>query len=119
MRQTITIQGRLPGMNEFAGKKSRWTYSALKKETEYTILAALHVHKIVPMSFAYVTCEWFEQNTKRDPDNICAGLKFVLDTLVYKKILPGDGWTEVLGINHKFVVDRDAPRLEITLDDKG
>ena len=118
MRQTLTIAGRLPGMNDFAGKKSRWSYQAMKKETEYVILAAVHAYKLKPMSYAYVTCEWFEENMKRDPDNICAGLKFILDTLVYKKILPGDGWAEVLGISHQFVVDADDPRVLITLDDK-
>jgi hypothetical protein len=119
MVQSFTIMGRLPGMNDFAGKKSRWSYAAMKKETEYLILAAIHSVQLKPMPYAYVSCHWVERDTKRDPDNICAGLKFALDTLVYKKILPGDGWAHVLGIAHSFSVDKEEPRVEITLTTKG
>jgi hypothetical protein len=120
MIQTLYIPGRLPGMNDFAGKESRWSYAALKKETEYAILAAIFGGKtrLKPMPYAYVACDWVEPNMKRDPDNICAGLKFVLDTLVYKNILPGDGWSHVLGIAHTFRIDKDAPHVAITLRTK-
>ena len=69
------------------------------------------------MRNAYVTCRWIERNAKRDPDNICAGLKFILDTLVYKKILPGDGWADVLGIAHAFAIDASNPGVLVTLNE--
>jgi hypothetical protein len=122
MIQTLTIQGCLPNLNDIidASKHTRWTYDTLKKNTEYIILAACFSGKtrLQPMPYAYISCDWVEPNMKRDPDNICAGLKFVLDTLVYKKILPGDGWAHVLGIAHTFRIDKDAPHVAITLRTK-
>jgi Holliday junction resolvase RusA-like endonuclease len=59
---------------------------------------------------------WIEKDLRRDPDNICAGAKFVMDALVELGRIPGDTRRWVKGISHEFP-DPDAknPRIEITI----
>ena len=118
MTQLLIIPGQLPGLNDFAGKKTRWTYAGLKNVAQASVLAAIRRGRLKPMPHALVYCHWIEPNTRRDPDNICVGLKFILDTLVATHIIPGDGWSEILSIAHQFSVDKAHPRIEITLETK-
>lgn len=117
MIQLLEIPHRLPAMNDIAWT-NKWTFKDLKKDTESSIEFEIKRQRLKPMKFAYVSFVWFEENTKRDPDNICAGAKFCLDALVNCKILPNDGWEHVLGIKHGFVCSPGVSRVQITLSDK-
>lgn len=117
MRQSFFIPGPLPGMNDFAGKKSRWHYTALKKDWQQVIGVHIHLAKLQKMQWATVTFLWKEKNRKRDPDNICSAQKFVLDALVSKGILPDDGWDEIMGLSHRFSVQARNPGVDVILED--
>jgi hypothetical protein len=116
MKQLLILPQRIPGLNDMVAKH-RFTYNKLKQETELMIEWEIRRQGIKKMPYAYVSFLWFEENTKRDPDNICAGQKFCLDALVNCKILPGDGWAHVLGLKHQFVHDKKSS-VQITLTDK-
>jgi hypothetical protein len=116
MTQTFTVPGPLPGMNEFTGKGSRWVYTGLKQKWGGICTQSILAAKLRPMPWAIVRCAWFEPSAKRDPDNIAVGLKFVLDALTHAKVLPNDGFVNVLEIHHRFAVDRHDPRVEVTLE---
>jgi hypothetical protein len=114
--QSFFIPGPLPGMNDFAGKKSRWHYRALKEEWGEVIGVYIHMAKLKPMQSARVTFTWNERDRKRDPDNIMTGAKFVLDALVSKKVLRDDGWDEILAISHHYYVNKAKPGVTVTLE---
>jgi len=119
MRQTLTLMGQLPRINEFAGRATRWNYSKLKKQTELMIMTEVIKQKIKPMNFAYFSFIWFEPNRSFNPDNIMSSQKYVLDSLVRVGILKNDGWSEVLGLSHSFVcVQGGAAGVQIMMDDK-
>jgi hypothetical protein len=118
MKQLLIIPHRLPSMNEFAGKKTRWTYGTLKKNVQASIDAEILRQRLKPMPYAYLSFVWFEPNKRRNPDNCVSAQKFVLDALVARKILKNDGWSEVLGLRHQFVCQDDGlAAVHVTLSD--
>ena len=118
--QTFFISGVLPGLNELiaAAKKRRgnWSAYADMKESYGSYIATLiKKAKLKPMPRAFIQFEWCEKNMKRDPDNVAAGKKFILDQLVSSKILPGDGWEHITGFSERFLVDKANPGVNVTL----
>jgi hypothetical protein len=98
--------------------KHRFIYGKLKKDTESSIEYEIRRQKLKPMAYAYLKFIWFEKDKRRNPDNVSGGgPKFVLDSLVRCGILKNDGWSEVLGIKHGFVVGDEAS-VHIELTDK-
>lgn len=57
---------------------------------------------------------WVEPGKRRDPDNIRAGVKFILDALVAEGALPGDGWRHVHGLSDTYEVG-PVPGVRVTL----
>ena len=118
MKYQFTIPGRLPGLNEIieANRISRFKGADQKKDTQFLIRLMARGLPILtePVRLDYV---WYEQNRKRDWDNIMAGQKFVQDALVEAHKLTNDGWNSICGISHEFKVDKDNPRVEVTVTD--
>lgn len=116
----FTIEGRLPGMNDFIGamNANRWKGAELKrKETKRCAMAVkglTPIRKPVMLSIA-----WFEPNARRDIDNVAAGgTKVLLDGLVMAGILPSDGRKWVRGISHQFPeICPSNPRVEVTIQE--
>jgi len=119
---TLTIPGRLPGMNEIIAaaklrKRNYKEYAVMKdKNTEQVAWLAIQSH-IPRFEKAYFIITWYEPDLRRDPDNIMAGQKFILDGLVAAGVLPGDSQKYILGIYHRFKVDRKNPRVEVEIVD--
>jgi len=115
---TYVIQGRLAGANEVisAMNAHRYAGSTLKKkETVRCAMAAIagsvpRFKKPVILHF-----RWIEPNHKRDLDNIRYGAKFILDGLRECGKLPNDGWGWVTGMSDEWAVDKEKPRIEITI----
>jgi hypothetical protein len=117
VKQILILPNRLPCLNDMVGK-NRWVYSKLKKDTESSIEYEIRRQRLKPMAYAYLSFVWFEKDRQRNPDNVSGGgPKFVLDSLVRCGILKNDGWSEVLGIKHGFVVGDEAS-VHILLTDK-
>jgi Holliday junction resolvase RusA-like endonuclease len=121
MTVTITIDGTLPGANEYinAERSNRYLAATMKRETQELIaaIARMETHGIVfekPVKIAY---RWVEPNRKRDLDNIAFARKFVQDALVSAGILTGDGWAQIVGFADEFAVDKEWPRVEITIEE--
>ena len=87
MIQRFEIPGRLAGLNEIiaAARLSKFASSAQKREEtnrcawSARAAAPALVPVELPAVFRFV---WIEPNEARDPDNIAAGAKFILDGLV-------------------------------------
>lgn len=132
MAQKLVLKGTLPNMNDLlasskrmggtrGGRGRRWSgYAELKRQSEMPIVLLARaqlkpVEKPVKVSFY-----WVEPNRRRDLDGIAAGgTKLVLDALQTAGILPNDNWKWIKGIEHRFGVDKDNPRVEVRLEDEG
>ena len=118
MKVEITIPGELPDLNEIikASKSHFGAYSKMKSiNTEEVAWGCLGYPKRQLKMPVDVTCKWVTKNLKKDPDNVSAGVKFILDGLVLAGILHDDRRKQVNSIIHKFGVDKHYPRVEITI----
>ncbi len=114
------IPGRLPGLNEIidAAKYARNKYQAYSQMKEhYTNMVALLAKNLPRFEKIALIITWYEPNRHRDPDNIMAGQKFIIDGLVTAGIIPNDNQKHIQGILHKFAVDRKNPRIEVEIVD--
>jgi len=130
--QVFFVPLTLPGLNDIIlarsqsktfkrkGKTVRVdNYQKLKKEYESLIISAIQLAKLKPIKRAYFIFTWIEQNRKRDKDNISAGKKFILDSLVSAKILPNDGWANVVGWHESFEINARKPGVRVQIFKDG
>lgn len=115
--QIFFIPIRLPGMNEILkassqvflsnkGVRAGNNYGSMKSRLSTKILKILLEEKIKPVEAATFDFTWVEPNKKRDPDNIAAGVKVILDALVKGKIIPNDGWQHNKGWTNTFMIGK-------------
>jgi Holliday junction resolvase RusA-like endonuclease len=111
------IEGRLPGLNEMieAAKSHFGAYASMKQT--YTDMVAWLAKKLPAYEKVAIIITWHEPDQRRDPDNIMAGQKFILDGLVAAGTIPNDSQKYVRGIVHRFKVDRKNPRVEVEIVD--
>jgi len=105
--QYLWIPGCLPGMNEIISMaRTHWAKSA-KQKTDYTDLVASYcvLNRLKPMKRVWLGIYYHEKNQKRDPDNISAGKKFLLDGLVQAGVLANDGHKQIAGFDESFHFD--------------
>lgn len=88
-------------------------YSGMKRK--YTDLFALKLAGFEPQSKSVdIEIRWIYKERRRDPDNIMAGQKFILDGLVKNGVLANDTLAHINSISHSFAKgDEDA--VEVTL----
>ena len=117
----LTIPGTLPGLNEYtkANRTNPHIGNSMKKQAQEQIMWSIkgQIRELMPpIKISYL---WIEKGKRRDLDNIAFAQKFVQDALVALKALPNDGWGDIGGFTHDFAVDKDKPRVEITIYEKG
>lgn len=120
MRTTIIIPGMLPNLNDYtkANRSNKFAGANMKKKTEVKITKAIIEHN--PPKFkgkTRLSFRWFEQNKRRDLDNICFAKKFILDALVKNEILETDDWRGVIGFTDTFFTDPEYPRIEVDIEE--
>lgn len=119
--ETLIIKGDLPTMNEIvdAAKKETFKYRPYAEmKRAYTDLVAwttLSQLKGVKFERVDLKITWFCKNKKKDPDNIMAGQKFIIDGLVSAGLIPNDGWKNINSITHCFEIDSNNPRVEVNI----
>lgn len=113
----LVIPGSLPGMNEIlaASNNNRHVYNEMKRVNTLFVARLVQSQKIplLPKSDYIIT--WICENTRRDKDNIMTGQKFIFDGLVQAERIKNDGWKQIGDVTHRFLVDRDNPRIEIEI----
>lgn len=120
MKEVFFIPGPLPGMNEIIdaaktfrnipSKNIRRPYNRLYKYTEFkekwnTYIKA-RIGKSEPMKKIWINFIWIEPDRKRDPDNIAAAKKFILDGMILAGLIKNDGWNEIAGWIDRFHVTK-------------
>lgn len=113
------IKGELPSLNEYIASinLNRYRGNKLKQDTQETIMWQLKQQGIqmvnVPVVVKFL---WVCKNEKKDTDNVASAKKFCLDSLVKAGILQNDSRKWVKGFIDDFAIDKDNPRVEITLE---
>lgn len=101
--KVLILNEKLPGANQIikAAKKSTWEYSQMKKKYTTLVIRELIRQKCVPATPYEKICvsyEFYEGKDPRDPDNILAGLKFIMDAFVATGVIEDDNiWTVSMG----------------------
>lgn len=111
----LTVPGTLPSMNEVIAKSKNFgNYNKIKQK--YTQLVVEQSKGLPAIESADFLFEWYCENKRKDPDNIAGGgTKAILDGLVEAGVLPNDGWKQVKRIDHRFHIDKENPRIEVTI----
>ena len=122
----FTINERLVGLNEIVNKARGNKYAAakMKKEQDELIYWMIKMNgKPKGMKFTgpvTIGFRYFEADKRRDPDNIEACRKFILDALVKAEVLAGDGWKHLAMptpfLEPEFYIDGERPRVEVRIE---
>ena len=131
MQYKLIIDGRLPCLNDYL-KAERQTIRAkgkfttkgneMKHDTQELIiwqirqqLRGLHITRPVILKY-----DFWEDSRKRDLDNVSAfAMKVTQDSLVLAGVLDNDGWKNITGFTSQFYLDRENPRIEVTIIEVG
>ena len=109
----------LPGLNEIidAAKRSPYTYATLKKTYNLLVADELFVQDCIPnRPYEMLTLyfDWTETAQHlRDPDNIRAGAKFVLDAMVQVGMIKDDSMKRVRSIRDLFQIG-ESRKVEVS-----
>ncbi len=118
------FKGELPSMNEIisalSARNGKYVYGKMK-----TLNDGLIKWQLKGKARGFKTLEekvdvnivWYTKNEKKDPDNVQAGIKFILDSLVDMEVLKNDTRKFVGNIHHYFVTDKKEPKIRIVLTD--
>lgn len=124
MTYTFTIPGRLPGLNEYieAERSHRLRAARMKSDAENEVMRyiRLDLGRIRVTAPVRIDYRFYEPDRRRDKDNI-AGFahKVIQDALVKAAALKNDGWCDIIGFADSFYVDKQHPRIEITITEES
>lgn len=127
MDYDLVLNGTMPNLNDYLHgeriairKNGKFTTkgNAMKQEYQRKVVSAvrsqlrgIHIDKPVKIYYTF-----YEENRKRDLDNISAfAHKVIQDGLVKGGLLENDGWKNIIGFSDDFFVDKDNPRIEVTI----
>lgn len=118
----LVIKGTLPSLNEYieAERRNRYLGAKMKRQTEQVVMlcAKSQLRKVKFNKPVFMRYTWYEQNRRRDKDNISSfGRKCIQDALVKCGILRNDGWNEIIGFSDTFEMDKKSPRIEIEFEE--
>ena len=120
MTQTLWIPGAVWAMNEMIGaaKGARGTgriYAAEKKRLTNLVALLARAARLKPQKRVHVKFEFVERARNRDPDNLRAASKWILDGLVAGGVLDDDGWEQIAGFSDSWRVDKTNPGVFVTI----
>lgn len=116
MTLQFTFDGEFTDLNTYirAERGNRFMAAKIKKtETERVIWELAHPEKIVGR--AVISFDWYTKNERKDPDNVSFAKKFILDGMVVSGLLENDTRKCIKGFIDCFFVDKDNPRVEVTI----
>ncbi len=139
MIRELWIPFELPGMNEIVearaqlfgpkretsgplrksnpGTRRSSAYTRLKKSLGKKIAAIALAHRLPRYEMAHFGFIFVESTRRRDPDNLLAGQKFILDAL-QPRHLAGDGWGNVLSLSYAWRhADKGQPGVMVLIGD--
>jgi Holliday junction resolvase RusA-like endonuclease len=118
MKHTFIIPGRLPSLNEYIAACNRaWFIGQGFKNKQMRTISVCVIAGGVPVFTKPVTVlfRWFEKDKRRDRDNIRSAEKYVMDALKHMHRIKNDNQKWVLDSKHEILLDKQNPRVEVTL----
>lgn len=130
MEYKFTIQGIyfgdncFPDLNNYIYENARHPQCGAKMKREYMMIACSAIRKQlarVSISGAVkIHYRLYEASKKRDPSNCAAfAVKVIEDALQKCGVISNDGWANIAGYSQDFFVDKDNPRIEVTITEVG
>ena len=124
MRHILIIHGRLDNLNDYitACRSNPHQGAKMKARNEQKVQAEIYeqLGRLRITNPVRMTYRWYEKDRRRDLDNVSSfGRKVIQDALVKTKVLQNDGWSNIIGFCDSFSVDKDNPRIEIEIEEKG
>ena len=124
MTYKFKIDGRLDGLNEFiaANRTNPYKGNKMKQDNQQIAMWAIR-HQLKRLKIEkpiHIHYRFIEKNRRRDKDNISSfAIKVIQDALVQVEAIRNDGWKEVESFSCTFGVDKDNPRIEVTINEVG
>jgi len=122
MRQTemfqFIIDGELPNLNAYidAERTNKYIAAKMKKDATNKVVTFIKREKNRPhLNNIELIIRYYCKNKRIDKDNIAFVKKFILDGLEKSGIIPSDGWKNIDGWIELFMIDKQNPRIEITI----
>lgn len=119
----FVIKGKLDGLNEYirACRANRYKGAEMVKKNERLVMA--YILQAVNFGEVYevknypikLNINWYEQDNRRDIDNITFATKFIQDSLVRTGILEDDSRKYINQVNHTVFTDKENPRIEVEI----
>lgn len=118
--KTGKLLNRLPGMNDIVAvsKLSKGRYSPYNDmKAYYEVVMSQYFRKCPKFEVVNIHITWIEPNKRRDIDNIAAGVKFIMDSLVRCGVIQNDSQKFVKGLQHTFDCDPKNPRIIVEIEE--
>lgn len=116
MTLQFTFNGEFTDLNTYirAERSNRFMAAKIKKmETERVAYELMAPEKV--KGKAVISFDWYTVNERKDPDNVAFARKFLMDGMVMAGLLENDTRKCVKGFIDCFFVDKDNPRVEVTI----
>ena len=121
MRCTVTVEGRMPSLNDYisAERANRYKAAAMKKRETARVRAAA-MQQRAPRFERRVTVRttFYEPDMRRDADNVGFARKFVLDGLVAAGVIKDDSRKYVEQCPDRVLTDRARHRVVVEVSDE-
>lgn len=126
MEYKFTIAGEyygkntMPDLNNYLSECSRHPQAGGKMKRDYMMIASNAIrrqlnHVKIP-GRVKIHYRYYETSKRRDPSNISAfAIKVIEDALQKCGVISNDGWANIAGYSQDFFVDKDNPRIEVTI----
>lgn len=116
----LMIPGKLDNLNDYitACRTNQYKGAKVKHKNENRVIQAIYeqLGRLRIKKPVYMTYTWYEQNKRRDLDNVSSfGRKVIQDALVETRVLENDGWKNIVGFQDNFYIDADNPRVEVVI----
>lgn len=129
MEYSFVIKGEFfgnntfPGLNDYLAEMGRHPIKGNKMKQDFMTIASSAIRTQIPRveidKPVYIKYAYFEPTTKRDPSNISAfAIKVIEDALQRCDVLKNDGWKNIAGYSQEFHIDKENPRIEVTITEK-
>lgn len=89
----------------------------MKQNNEFLVSLYIRQAKLKRVDKYPITLKitWYEENKRRDIDNITFATKFIQDALVKCGVLENDGQKQINKVIHDVQVDKNNPRIEVEI----
>ena len=117
---TFEIPGELTDLNTHLDQaRTHWAKSGELKKQETNkakMIASQYSGEFDEGDFPVdIHCHWVCKNRRKDKDNIRFAVKYILDGLELAGLIENDGWNYVGSLSDTFAVDKENPRVEVTI----